>query len=248
MDQDLRPFPHAPDRWDTKQAHALRAGHPLSAACSTECEPVLVMENARWGWLVWTVPSDGSLPKVPHQIGVIAPGTGYISRCGLRWMGRRTVRRITLAPALPAVRRSTICAVIVSLLVGLLAIRAGLAVDVVVPGIALVPLLSERLEDALEAEDAACVRRVQGEAACRYAGRLAVLEDQLVRLDLHGGQHELRRAAEIGHGLLWDVAALLLDGDTRSVSSALIAREVLMVQLVDQAATFTDLTAADARR
>ncbi|MEU0784667.1 hypothetical protein ABZ341_24215 [Streptomyces sp. NPDC006173] len=248
MDQDLRPFPHTPDRWDTKQAHALRTGHPLSADCSTECVPVLVMENARWGWLAWTVPSDGSLPKIPYQIGVIAPGTGHIPRSVLRWMGQRTVRRITLAPALPVVRRSAVCALVVSLLVGLLAIRAGLAVDVAVPGMALIPLLSERLEAALEAEEAARVRRVQGEAACRYVGRLAALEDQLVGLALHGGQHEVRRAAEIGHGLLWDVAALLLDRDTRSVSSALIAREVLMLQLVDEAAKFTGLTAADAHR
>ncbi|MFJ8804043.1 hypothetical protein [Streptomyces sp. NPDC102487] len=235
MHPDPRPFPTAPDRWDALQARAFRDGHPLSASCPGECDPVLVRENARWGWRAWTVPSDGSLPEIPHQIGVIAPGTGRLHRSVLHWTATRTSRRIPLLPLLPAVRRSTLCAAILGLLGGLLAIHAGVAVGVALPALALAPLLIERLEDALETTDAVHVRRIDGEAACRYVRRLGALQDQLVVIDTHGRRYELRRAADIGHGLLWDTAGLLQLQDTRAASAALITRETLMLRLVDQA-------------
>lgn len=235
MHPDPRPFATAPDRWQTHQARALRNGHPLSASCSRRCKPVLVKEDARWGWRTWTVPSDGSLPEIPHQIGVIAPGTGRIYRSVLCWMATRIGRRVTMAPTMPALRRSTLCAAIISLLGGLLAIRAGIAVDVALPALALIPLLTDRLEDALEIADAVHIRRIDGEAACRYVRRLGALQDQLVVLDTHGRRYELRRAADIGHGLLWDTAGLLQLQDTRAASAALITRETLMLRLVDQA-------------
>ncbi|MFJ7305994.1 hypothetical protein [Streptomyces sp. NPDC099088] len=150
-------------------------------------------------------------------------------------MATRTSSRITLMPILHSVRRSTLCAGILGLLGGLLAIHAGVAVDVVLPAVALVPLLIERLEDALETQDAVYVRRIQEEAACRYALRLGALQDQLVFLDAYGHRYERRRAAEIGHGLLWDTAGLLKLEDTRTVAPALIAREALMLRLVDRA-------------
>ncbi|WP_329528751.1 hypothetical protein [Streptomyces sp. NBC_01462] len=53
-----------------------------------------------------------------------------------------------------------------------------------------------------------------------------------------GCRYEQRRATEIGHGLLWDAAGLLQVEDTRAASTALIAREALMLRLVDQAAKF----------
>ncbi|MFD6299375.1 hypothetical protein ACFWFU_31620 [Streptomyces sp. NPDC060235] len=192
-------------------------------------------ENSRWGWRTWTVPSDGSLPEVPHQIGVIAPGTGRLHRLVLRWMATRTSGRVTLGPTLSSVRRSTLCAVVLGLLGGLFAIRASVAVDVVLPVVALVPLLIERLEDAPETQEAVHVRRIQGEAACRCARRLGALQDHLVVLVLHGHRYYLRRAAEVGHGLLWDTAGLLQLQDTRTASAALINRETLMLRLVDQA-------------
>ncbi|MFD6822938.1 hypothetical protein ACFWC5_21580 [Streptomyces sp. NPDC060085] len=196
-----------------------------------------MLENVRWGWRAWTVPSDGSLPEIPHEIGVIAPGTRRIHRSVVHWIANRTSRRITLVPLLPSVRRSTLCAAILGLLGGLLAIHAGVAVGVVLPAVALVPLLIERLEDALETTDAVYVRRIRGEAACRYARRLVALQDQLVVLDTHGHRYELRRAAEIGHGLLWETAGLLQLQDTRTASAALINREMLMLRLVDQSRT-----------
>ncbi|MGW3631862.1 hypothetical protein ACWD7F_17130 [Streptomyces sp. NPDC005122] len=240
MLQDQRPFPHTPDRWDTKRAHALRAGHPLSAACSTECKPVLVLESTGWGWLAWTVPSDGSLPRIPHQISVIGPCTGRVYRAVLRWQSMRTDPRITLGPTRISARGSTLCAAIVSLLVGLLAIRAGLAVDVAFPATALAPMLIEHLEDRLEATADAHVRRIQGKAACRYAHRLAALQNQLIQLDSHShshsrGTHAVGSAAAIGHGLLWEAATLLQRQDTRSLAWALIEREALMLRLVEAA-------------
>ncbi|MCX4911969.1 MULTISPECIES: hypothetical protein [unclassified Streptomyces] len=124
---------------------------------------------------------------------------------------------------------------VLGLLGGLFAIRASVAVDVVLPVVALVPLLIERLEDALETQEAVHVRRIQGEAACRYARRLGARQDHLVVLVLHGHRYDLRRAAGVGHGLLWDTAGLLQLQDTRTASAALINRETLMLRLVDQA-------------
>ncbi|MFD6297605.1 hypothetical protein ACFWFU_22605 [Streptomyces sp. NPDC060235] len=195
-----------------------------------------MLENVRWGWRAWTVPSDGSLPEIPHEIGVIAPGTRRIHRSVVHWIANRTSRRITLVPLLPSVRRSTLYAAILGLLGGLLAIRAGVAVGVALPALALAPLLIERLEDALETTEAVHVRRIQGEAACRYARRLGALQDQLVLIDTHDHRYELRRAVEIGHGLLWDAAGLLQVQDTRTASTELIAREMLMLRLVGHTA------------
>ncbi|MFE5141259.1 hypothetical protein ACFRDV_26925 [Streptomyces fagopyri] len=199
-----------------------------------------MLESTGWGWLAWTVPSDGSLPRIPHQIGVLAPHTGRLLRAVLRWQSTRTNLGIALGPTRLWVRRSTLCAAVASLLVGLLAIRAGLAVDVALPATALAPMLIEHMEDRLEATAAAHVRRIQGPAACRYAHRLAALQHQLIQFDGHSrGTHTLGRAVAKGHGLLWEVATLLQEQDTRSLSWALIDRETLMLRLVDRAAKLT---------
>ncbi|WP_432177203.1 hypothetical protein [Streptomyces sp. Tue6028] len=234
----IRPFPQTPDQRDAKHARALHTGHRLSSACADDCEPVLVRERTRWGWLSWTVPPDGTLPEVPHEIAVITPSATRTQRALLRRLTRRPALRLARRALPGSIRRSTVCAAIVSLLAGLAAIHAGLAVDVALPAMALIPLLIERLADLLDEADEH-VRLVQGEAACRYTHRLATLQNRLDQLGVRSDAYELQRAAEIGHGLLWDAATLLQDQDTRSASSALIAREMLMLRLVDQAVKFS---------
>ncbi|MHB9848965.1 hypothetical protein ACSYGO_06920 [Streptomyces krungchingensis] len=236
----IRPFPQTPDHWDAKHARALRTGHHLSSACDDDCDPVLVRERTRFGWLAWTVTPDGTLPEVPHEIAVIAPGTTRTQRALLQRLTRRPALRLARRALPGSIHRSTVCAAIVSLLAGLAAIHAGLAVDVALPAMALIPFLIERLADLLDAKTDERIRHVQGEAACRYTHRLATLQNRLDQLGVRSDAYELQRAAEIGHGLLWDAATLLQDQDTRSASSALIAREMLMLRLVDHAVKFSD--------
>lgn len=80
----------------TENATTLRSGHICTGVCSTACEPVLVHERTPWGWLAWTVPADGSPPKIPHQIGVLNPTATRIQRLAPRWLTRPPARRIAL--------------------------------------------------------------------------------------------------------------------------------------------------------
>ncbi|MEU1203099.1 hypothetical protein ABZ446_43795 [Streptomyces sp. NPDC005813] len=111
----------------------------------------------------------------------------------------------------------------------------GLAVGVALPAIGIAPLLTLRLTEASEALDH--VRLVEGEAAYRLMLGLAALYARFVQASGRSDRYEVRRAAEISHHLLWDVAPLLQAGGTRSLSSVLIAREMLMLRFVDQVAT-----------
>ncbi|MGW2555936.1 hypothetical protein [Streptomyces sp. NPDC001635] len=102
----------------------------------------------------------------------------------------------------------------------------------------LVPLLIEHVPDRLDARAGQHVRTVQGDAACRYLQRLAGLHNHLIQVAAGSDLDQVPRSAEIGRHQLWDAARLLVHHDTRAVSSELIARERLLVQL---AALITDL-------
>ncbi|MGX4695529.1 hypothetical protein [Streptomyces sp. JNUCC 63] len=242
-----RPFPLNPGRWEAERARALRSGHVRDHTCTAECEPVLIYERTRWGWFAWTVPGDGSRPELPHQIGVLTPSATRMQRLALRWLTRRTARRIGLAPTLPGSPRVFAVAVaVISLVAGLFAMAHGVSVDVALPAMVLVPLLAEHLPSPLDAQAREHVRSVEGASACRYLQRLATLHTYLVQAAAGSDACELRRSAEIGQHLLWDAACLLQTHDTRSASTDLIAREQLMVQLADQVAQILKRTPAQA--
>ncbi|MEU9737207.1 hypothetical protein [Streptomyces sp. NPDC048002] len=235
--QQQRPFPCHPRKWEKERSHALRTGHVRDHACTAVCEPVLVYERTRWGWLAWTVPGDGSTPEIPHQIGVLTPSATLVQRLALRWLTRRPARRIGLAPGIPGSLRCTAAALaLLSLACGLLSLAAGLPTEVALPAVLLVPLLAEHLPHRLDARARAHVRTVEGVGACRYLQRLAVLHTCLIEAAADSDRYELRRSAEIGQQLLWDAAGLLTTRAIPSASCALIARERLMLQLARQVA------------
>ncbi|MGW5062783.1 hypothetical protein ACWEQ2_36675 [Streptomyces sp. NPDC004096] len=229
-----RPFTGHPGRWEKERARAERTGHVRNDSCSQACEPVLVHERTRWGWLAWTVPGDGSLPEIPHQIGVLTPAANRLQRLALRWLTRRPPQRIALGGIPASVRLSVASVAVVSLLTGLYAATHGIPVDVVLLAILLAPLLTEHLLERLDARAGEHVRTVEGDAPCRYLQRLAALHSDLVAAAVSSDRYELRRSAEIGQHLLWDAAGLLQTQDTLVASDALIARERLMLHLVDQ--------------
>ncbi|MFE2687411.1 hypothetical protein [Streptomyces mirabilis] len=235
--QHRRPFTLDPGRWEAERSRALRTGHVRDHTCTAECEPVLVYERTRWGWLAWTVPGDGTLPDHPHQIGVLTPTASRMQRLAMRWLTRHPARRLALAPAIPgSLRLSAAAVALISLLAGLFAMGHGVPVEAALPGMVLAPLLAEHLPRQLDARAREHVRSVEGDGACQYLQRLAALHTSLVQAAAGRDCYELRRAAEIGRHLLWDAAGLLQTQDTRSASADLIARERLMVQLADQAA------------
>lgn len=235
--QHRRPFTLDPGRWEAERSRALRTGHVRDHTCTAECEPVLVYERTRWGWLAWTVPGDGTPPDQPHQIGVLTPTASRMQRLALRWLTRHPAQRLALAPTIPgSLRLSAAAVAFISLLAGLFAMGHGVPVDVVLPGMVLAPILAEHLPGQLDARAREHVRSVEGDGACRYLQRLAALHTSLVQAAAGSDRYELRRAAEIGQHTLWDAAVLLQTQDTRSASAELIARERLMVQLADQAA------------
>ncbi|MEW2471098.1 hypothetical protein AB0919_39865 [Streptomyces sp. NPDC046994] len=75
--------------------------------------------------------------------------------------------------------------------------------------------------------------------------RLAALHSDLVAAAVSSDRYELRRAVEIGQHLLWDAASLLQTQDTLAASDALIARERLMLHLVDQVIQTIGYTASE---
>ncbi|MFD8220343.1 hypothetical protein ACFV2U_43415 [Streptomyces sp. NPDC059697] len=235
--QHRRPFTLDPGRWEAERSRALRTGHVRDHTCTAECEPVLVYERTRWGWLAWTVPGDGTRPELPHQIGVLTPTASRMQRLALRWLTRRPAQRLGLAPTVPgSLRLLAVAVAVISLAVGLFAMAHGVPVDVALAGMVLAPLLAEHLPGRLDARAREHVRSVEGDGACRYLQRLAALHTSLVQAAVGSDRYELRRAAEIGQHTLWDAAGLLQTQDTRSAAADLIARERLMVQLADQAA------------
>ncbi|MER5913030.1 hypothetical protein ABT124_21640 [Streptomyces sp. NPDC001982] len=240
-----RPFTRNPQRWEKERARALRTGHVRDHTCSAACEPVLVHERTWWGWLAWTVPGDGSLPEIPHQIGVLTPAATRTQRLALRWLTRRPARRIAVDTLPGSLRFATAAVAVISLLVGLFATRHGVPVDVTVPAMLLAPLLAEHLPDLLDAWAREHVRTVEGDGACRYLQRLAALHSYLVQAAAGSDRYELGRSAEVGQNLLWDAAGLVQTRDTRSASDGLIARERLMLQLADQVDQILKRTAED---
>ncbi|MFE3410708.1 hypothetical protein ACFXMT_21015 [Streptomyces mirabilis] len=235
--QHRRPFTLDPGRWEAERSRALRTGHVRDHTCTAECEPVLVYERTRWGWLAWTMPGDGTRPELPHQIGVLTPTASRMQRLALRWLTRHPAQRLGLAPTVPgSLRPLAVAVAVISLAVGLFAIAHGVPVDVALAGMVLAPLLTEHLPGRLDARAREHVRSVEGDGACRYLQRLASLHTYLVQAAAGSDRYELRRAAEVGQHTLWDAAGLLQTQDTRSAAADLIARERLMVQLADQAA------------
>ncbi|MGW0770748.1 hypothetical protein [Streptomyces sp. NPDC002676] len=240
-----RPFTRDPGRWEKKRSRALRTAHVPGHTCSAACEPALVHERTLWGWLTWTVPGDGSPPEIPHQIGVLPPAATRLQRLALCWLTRRPAQRIAVN-TVPGSLRFAACAIaLVSLLSGLFALRHGVPLDVALPAMLLAPLLAEHLPDLLDARAREHVRMAEGDVACRYLQRLAVLQTFLVQAAAGSDRYELHRSAEVGQGLLWDAAGLLQTRDTRSASADLIARERLMLQLTHQVAQILNRTAED---
>nr|WTC14309.1 hypothetical protein OHA15_41520 [Streptomyces anthocyanicus] len=245
------PFIRDPGRWEKERSHAVRTGHVHDDTCSAVCQPVLVHERTSWGWLAWTVPADCTLPELPQQIGVLTPGATLPQRLALRWLTRRPAQRIALHTVPGSLRFSAAAVALVSLVVGLFAMRHGVPVDVALPAMLLAPLLAEHLPGRLDVRAREHVRSVEGDGAVRYLQRLAALHTSLVQAAAGSDRYELRRSAEVGHNVLWDAADMLQTHDIRSASASLIGRERLMLQLADQVAqiierSVTEDGAADA--
>ncbi|MFD9463139.1 hypothetical protein [Streptomyces sp. NPDC060027] len=229
----LSPFGQQPKRWEKKRSRAVRGGHVCSGSgCEASYEPVLIREQAGWGWIDWSVPADGSLPEQPHRIAVFTPVATRTQRLCLRWLARSSARRIRLGPV--AVRTAAAAVAVLALLAAVLAILQGVPFVLVLPTSALAPLLVEHLSDPLEARAGENVRIVEAEAACRYLQRLAALHAGLVRAAAGSDHPEVGHAVETGHHQLFDTADLLQRHDTRSASGEFIAREQLMLQLAVQ--------------
>ncbi|MET8291568.1 hypothetical protein ABZV80_41330 [Streptomyces sp. NPDC005132] len=232
-----KPFPNDAGRWKAEHARALRLGHVRDGACSDDCEPVLVYERARWGWLAWTIPGDGTFPDSPHHVGILTPNATRMQRLALRWLTRRPAPRLALAPHIPGTLRAwAAITALTALAAGLLAMSRGVPWDVTLPAVLLAPLLAEHLPGQLDARARRHVRTVDGEAAVRYLQRLTTMQTVLDQATTDSDRYELRRSAEIGQHTLWEAAGLLENQDTRAASAGLIARERLMVQLADQVA------------
>jgi hypothetical protein len=243
------PFTRDPGRWQKESTRALRTGHVRDSTCSPACQPVLVHERTSWGWLAWTVPADGTLPQVPHQIGVLTPFATRTQRLALRWLSRRPAQHIALTTVPGTLRFSVAAVALISVIIGLFAIGHGVPIDVALPVMLLAPLLAEYLPGRLDARADEHVRRVEGVNACRYLQRLATMHTSLVQARAVSDGYELRHsaeAAEAGHHLLWDAAGLLQSQDTRSASEGLSTRELLMLQLVDQVAQILGRAAHEA--
>ncbi|MEE1672177.1 hypothetical protein RCR19_42995 (plasmid) [Streptomyces sp. WAC07094] len=233
----LQPFAQQPGHWEQQGNRARRTGHLCCGAwCTQTCEPVLIRERTCWGFVDWTVPAGDRLPECPHRIGVLTPAATRLQRLALRWLSRRPAQRLPLLPV--SVRCSAAAVAVLGLVAAAAAISHGTPIGVAVPLMLLVPLLIEHVPDRLDARAGEHVRTVQGDATCRYLQRLAGLHNHLIQAAAGSDLDQVRRAAEIGRHQLWDAAGLLIHHDTRAVSSELIARERLLVQL---AALITDL-------
>ncbi|MBQ0850244.1 hypothetical protein J8N05_18805 [Streptomyces sp. BH-SS-21] len=193
-------------------------------------------ERSPWGWFAWTVPGDGTLPEVPHHVGVLAPEATRTQRLALRWLTRCPARYVTWDTACVGARFSAAAIALVSVLAALFALDRGVPASVVLPAMLLAPLLAEYLPGRLDARAGEHVRSIEGESACRYLQRLASLHTLLVDAAAGSDRYELRRSVEIGHHLLWEAVCLLQAQDIRSASAHLIDCERVMLQLVGQVA------------
>jgi hypothetical protein len=230
--EPLRLFRLQPRRLKRAQALALRSGHVCcGAGCPEGCEPVLVREPTRWGWIDWTVPAEGSQPLQPDRIAVFGPLASRAQCLRLRWLARRPARRIRFGP-LP-LRPATAAVTVLALIAATLATLHGIPLSIVFPTAALAPLLAEHLPDVLDAR-------------AGYLHRLAILHATLTDAAAHRDHYPVRRPLQIGHHQLFDTADLLQRHDTRSFSAQLITRERLMMQLAAQTTDILTPTAGDA--
>ncbi|MFD4977778.1 hypothetical protein ACFWOI_49065, partial [Streptomyces sp. NPDC058424] len=133
----------------------------------------------------------------------------------------------------------------ISLFTGLFAAGYGIPVDVVLPAMLLALLLAEHLPGRLDARALEHVRTIEGDGPCRYLRRLAALHTSLVQAAAGSDRYELRRSAEIGQHLLWEVAGLLQTQDIRAASDELVAHERLMLQLAHQVAQIIERSASE---
>ncbi|MFF7451636.1 MULTISPECIES: hypothetical protein [unclassified Streptomyces] len=172
------------------------------------------------------------------------PSPSRRQRLALRWLTRRSARRLVLDAAPGSLRLSAAVATLISVVVGLFAISRGAPMGSTVSAMLLAPLLVEHLPGRLDARARAHVHIVEGDRSCRYLQRLATLHTFLVQAAAGSDRYELRRSAEIGHQLLFDAAGLLHGEDTLAVSEYLVARERLMAQLVHQVTQTLERTRA----
>ncbi|MET7456274.1 hypothetical protein ABZT03_31230 [Streptomyces sp. NPDC005574] len=241
--QWLHPFRRQPHRWERKRSRAVRGGHVCCGpACAAGCEPVLIRERTAWGWIDWSIPADGSLPQQPSRMAVFTPYATRSQRLALHWLARRPTHRYRIAAV--TVRPTTAVITALTLVAATLAYLHGIPLSIVVPAAALVPLVVEDLPAHFDARARAHARIVEAEAACRYLQRLAAVHADLVQAATVSDAWEGRRAVEVGHSLLFDAADLLQCHDTRIASSALIARERLMLHLAAHIGQITASAAA----
>ncbi|MCX5106945.1 hypothetical protein [Streptomyces sp. NBC_00439] len=227
--QQLAPFARHPQRWERERTRAARSGHVCGDA---GCDPVLIRERTRWGWIDWTVPADGGLPDRPFRIAVLTPTATRAQRLGLRWLARRPARRIQIG-AVP-VRTSTVGTAILSLAVATAAAIYAAPLSIVLAAAASATMLVEHLPHHLDDRAGENIRIAENAAACGYLQRLSALHTGIIQAAANSSRYELWRAVEIGHHQLFDTATLLRSHDTLSVSAELIARERLMLQLAVQ--------------
>ncbi|MFE7077085.1 hypothetical protein ACFU96_44065 [Streptomyces sp. NPDC057620] len=230
-----RPFARNPQLWEKKRSRALRTGHVRDDTCSAACELVLVHEHTPWGWLAWTVPADGSAPQTPHQIAVLTPHATRGQRLAPRWLSRRPARRVALAAVPGALRLSAAAIAVLSVMAGLLGMSRGVPAGIALPAMLLAPLLAEHVPDRLDTRAREHVHMVEGSGPCHHLQHLAALHTSLSQAAAECDRYELRRSAELGHGLLWDAASLLRHQDVHAAPARLAAHERLLLQLVHQA-------------
>ncbi|MFD5814698.1 hypothetical protein [Streptomyces sp. NPDC127038] len=227
-----RTFPQDPGRWEAEGSRAPRASR-RGGNNSPGIRPALVHESTRWGWLAWPVSANGSVPDQPLRIGILIPKATRWHCLALRWLTRHPVHRISIAPGF-RVRAAVAITTLACLPAALFAARYGLPWEVALPTLVLTPIVAEHLAAQMDARAGGYVRTVDGEASVRYLHRLTSMQTVLDQAADGSDCYQLLRSAQVGQDMLWDAAGLLQDPDTHAVSAALIARERLMVQLVDQ--------------
>lgn len=161
--EPLRPFGLQPRRWSRTQDRALRSGHAFRRAGRPEgCEPVLIRERTGWGWIDWTIPADGSLPRQLAGIAVFSPLVSRAQRHRLRWLARPPARRICPGPL--ALQPVTAAVTALALIAATPATLHGIPVSIALPAVALAPLLAEHLPEVLDARAAENARVVGARA------------------------------------------------------------------------------------
>ncbi|MER7578326.1 hypothetical protein ABTY03_42655, partial [Streptomyces sp. NPDC126514] len=144
-----------------------------------------------------------------------------------------------------SVRLSLAGVALISVITAQFALRHGVPLGIALPAMLLAVLLTEHLPARQDIWADEHVRQVEGVHACRYLQRLTTLHTGLVQAAERSERYELRRSAEVGHGLLWDAADLLQTKDMCVAAERLITLERLMLQLVHQVTQTLKRTAQD---